>query len=150
MINFIYPEGNITLRVKPFQVKNMAKAFVPRVNYKDIDLSMWGGEGTLRLNAMSGETSAILSTELIKRGEKEGFTIEQIRENPEKFDAMFNVPMAMISIQLCAEIEEDGVWRKLTEEEVKYLPTNFLSYLFEELQGLNDFPLAQTAGAESK
>jgi hypothetical protein len=62
---------------------------------------------------------------------------------------MFNVPMAMIAIKLCAQVEEDGVWRNLTEEEVQDIPTNFLSYLFEELQGLNEFPLAQTAGAVS-
>lgn len=128
----------------------MAKTFIPKVNHKDIDLSLWGGQGTLRLKAMSGATSARLTEELIKRGKQEGFTVEQIQAHPEEFDAMFNVPMAMIAIQLCAEIQDDfGVWRKLTEEEVEDIPTNFLAYLFEELQGMNEFPLPQTAGAES-
>lgn len=127
----------------------MSKLFIPKVNHKDIDLSLWGGEGTLRLKAMSGENSAKLTEELIKRGKAEGFTVEQIQAHPEEFDAMFNVPMAMIAIKLCAQVEEDGVWRNLTEEEVQDIPTNFLSYLFEELQGLNEFPLAQTAGAVS-
>ena len=128
----------------------MAKTFIPKVSYKDIDLSLWGGEGVLRLKAMSGVTSAKLSEELLKRGKAEGFTVEEIRAHPEEFDAMFNVPMAMIAVQLCAQIEEDGKWRSLTEDEVADIPTNFLSYLFEELQGLNEVPLVQTAGAESR
>lgn len=128
----------------------MSKLFIPKVNHKDIDLSLWGGEGTLRLKAMSGANSAKLSEELLKRGKAEGFSAEDIRTRPDEFDAMFNIPMAMISVQLCAYVQdEDGAWRNLTEEEVQDIPTNFLSYLFEELQGLNEFPLAQTAGAVS-
>ena len=127
----------------------MAKAFIPKVNHVDIDLAEWGGEGIMRIKAMSGYVASELSSELLRRGKADGFTAEQIQENPAEFDAKYNSVMAMIIVRLCTQVDDIDGWRNLTEEEVEDLPSEFIKYLYEKIMEMNNFPLAQTAGAES-
>lgn len=115
----------------------------PSRNYADVDMEEFGGEGMIRLFEMDSKSSRELTDQLIIRGKAAGFSVQDIRSRPEEFDAMFNIPMAIIAVSLCGKVQDgNGGWRQLTEKEVEGFPTRFLSYLFEELQGLGEFPSA--------
>lgn len=129
----------------------MAKFSLPKVNYKDIDLNQYGGEGTLRVEAMTIGTSNKLTCELQKKAEADGYSLADIEKHQVEIDRKYTWDMIFLTIHLCTKAYDDeGEPYPLELEDIENFPPDFASALYDEIMELNNFPLGQNAGEESK
>lgn len=126
------------------------KAFLPKLNYTDIDLADYGGEGILRVNAMSLGTSQSVTADLQKMAFADGYTAEDFKRKEAEINAKYAVPMMLLFIEKCALVEDEDGFRKLTKEEIEYLPPQLASDIYEAIMEMNEFPLVQNGGEASR
>lgn len=126
------------------------KAFLPKLNYTDIDLADYGGEGILRVNAMSLGTSQSVTADLQKMAFADGYTAEDFKRKEAEINAKYAVPMMLLFIEKCALVEDEEGFRKLTAEEIEYLPPQLASDIYEAIMEMNEFPLVQNGGEASR
>ena len=126
------------------------KAFLPKLNHTDIDLADYGGEGILRVNAMSLGTSQSVTADLQKLAFADGYTAEDFKRKEAEINAKYAVPMMLLFIEKCALVEDEDGFRKLTKEEIEYLPPQLASDIYEAIMEMNEFPLVQNGGEASR
>lgn len=127
------------------------KTFLPKVNYKDVDLEPFGGSGVIRVHAMTTEVQLAVTAELQARVEADGYKLSDIESKAKEIDSKYMQPLMVLTLKKCTTLfDEDLKERPLTEDEVLDLPVALASKLYYTVGELNAFPLAQNAGEVSK
>ena len=127
----------------------MAKAFLPKTNSKLLDLAGYGGEGNFKINALTAGTSATLTEKMQEMAIKDGYSLNDISSKTEEINAKYNIPLMLLTIELCVEVEDDVGFRPITKQEVTGLPMRLCTDIYYLIMEMNDFPLVQNAGEES-
>lgn len=126
------------------------KSMLPKKKYKTIDLAPYGGEGSIRVHGMTTGDSSFVSGFLQDAARADGFTIDEIERNKDAFNNRYMLPMLCKIVERCSELDEDGVFRPLSQEEVESLPIDLVKDITDAVQELNEFPLGRKDGAAQK
>ena len=126
-------------------------AFLPKVNFRDIDLAEYGGEGKLRVRGQTAGISSAIANKVMEMAKKDGINISAIRpKDLESLYTLYAAECSVLLIEKCTSIEEDGKFRPLTKEEVENLPQDLFMDIRGLIDGMDSFPLEPTAGEEAK
>ena len=126
-------------------------AFLPKVNFRDIDLTEYGGEGKLRVCGQTVGISSAIANKVMEMAKRDGINISAIRpKDLESLYTLYAAECSVLLIEKCASIEEDGKFRPLTKEEVEDLPQDLFTDIRGLIDGMDSFPLEPTVGAEAK
>ena len=128
----------------------MAKAFIPQVGYKTLDLAEYGGEGLLRIYGMTPGTAAEISATLQSLAIADGYDLANIEDKSQEINVRYSNKVMIQMVKLCTQLEDETGYRNLTDEEVNNIPFDVLPAIYTKIEEQENFPLPQTAGAESK
>lgn len=127
----------------------MAKSFIPRVSYKDVDLKDFGGCGKLRVFATSTQVVATIFSNMVNIAVENGMDVKYARDHIDEVVNKYYSDYLKECIRECVYAEDDGKYVKLDEEDILWMDDDLYQTIVETVEEVNT-PLVQKDGEGTK